>query len=51
MLAKMRGLDKEQREAQGITTEDIDAELNEPLPPPPEDIANEYDQEFNFCDR
>lgn len=51
LLAKMKTLDREQREEQGVATDEIEAELDQPLPPPPGDIADEYDEEFNLCDR
>lgn len=49
-LMKLKTLTKEQREEQGITDE-IERELSEALPPPPIDIAEEYDPEFSFCNR
>ncbi|SIO73543.1 Uncharacterized helicase C694.02 [Babesia microti strain RI] len=48
MDSKLKTLSREQREEQGI---DASGLADEPLPPPPIDIAKEYDPEFNFSNR
>ncbi|KAL8453441.1 hypothetical protein Emag_001814 [Eimeria magna] len=47
---RMRGMSREQREAQGLDKQDL-ATLDEEddLPPPPGDIAEEIDEEFSFA--
>lgn len=47
----MKAMDKSQKEEQGITVAEIDALLAEELPPEPDNVEEEYDEEFNFSDR
>lgn len=48
MMEKLKTVSKRTREEEGIT---VDASDTSPLPPPPIDIADEYDEEFNFSNR
>lgn len=47
----MRGMSRQQREAQGIGKEEMvnAEETEEAVPPPPGDIAEEIDDEFSFA--
>ena len=47
---RMRGMSRQQREAQGLDREDLAAlEEEDEIPPPPGDIADEVDEEFSFA--
>lgn len=36
---------------QGLSVEELEVDLDAPLPPEPTNIEDEYDEEFNFSDR
>ena len=47
---RMQGMSRQQREAQGLSKEDLmRLEEDEELPPPPVDVAEEIDEEFSFA--
>lgn len=48
MIEKLKTVSKRTREEEGIVIDESDVS---PLPPPPIDIADEYDEEFNFSNR
>ncbi|CDJ41656.1 DEAD/DEAH box helicase, putative [Eimeria tenella] len=49
LARRMHGLSRQQREAQGLTKEELAKMESEGPPPPPEDIAKEIDPEFSFA--
>ncbi|KAL8270192.1 hypothetical protein Esti_005867 [Eimeria stiedai] len=46
---RMRGMSRQQREAQGLDKQDLATLEEGELPPPPGDIAEEVDEEFSFA--
>ncbi|KAL8434543.1 hypothetical protein Efla_000059 [Eimeria flavescens] len=47
---RMRGMSRQQREAQGLDKQDLAGlEEEDEVPPPPGDIAEEIDEEFSFA--